>query len=90
MSRMVKCIKLGQELPAIVYKPFNNDLGQRIYDGVSQQAWVMWIEHSKRIVNEYRVDLTSAMGQKLLLDQAEEFFFGQGGAAPPEYVPPTG
>ncbi len=87
MPRMVRCAKLGQDLPAIVYKPFNNELGQRIYDSVSQQAWMMWIEFSKKIVNEYRLDLTSPQGQQMLLDQAEQFFFGSGGQAPPNYVP---
>lgn len=88
MPRMVKCAKLRQELPGISYKPFNNELGQRIYDNVSQQAWVEWIEYSKCIVNEFRLDLTSPTGQKVLLQQAEQFFFGAGGQNPPEYVPP--
>jgi len=86
---MVNCAKLGRELPGIVYKPFVNELGQRIYDNVSQEAWMMWIEHSKRIVNEYRIDLASQQGQKILLEQAESFFFGDGGNAPPEFVAPT-
>lgn len=90
MPRMVKCVKLQQELPGIVYKPFNNELGQKIYDNVSQQGWMLWVEFSKKIVNEYRLDLTSANGQKILLEQAEQFFFGDGGKAPPEYVPPAG
>lgn len=90
MPRMVTCVKLQQELPGIVYKPFNNDLGQRIFDNVSQQGWMLWVEFSKKIVNEYRLDLTSASGQKILLEQAEQFFFGDGGKAPPEFVPPAG
>ena len=87
MDRMVKCLKLGQELPGVVYKPFDNALGQRIYDNISQDAWRQWIEHSKRIVNEYRLDLTSPRGQQILLDEAEKFFFGDGGAAPADYKP---
>jgi Fe-S cluster biosynthesis and repair protein YggX len=87
MPRLVKCVKLGQELPAIAYKPFNNELGQKIYDNISQQAWMMWLEFSKRIVNEYRLDLGSAEGQKLLFEQAEQFFFGSGGSHPPDFVP---
>ena len=87
MPRMVKCAKLGQELPGIVYKPFNNDLGQRIYDNVSQQAWMQWIEFSKKIVNEYRLDLTSTQGEQIMLEQAERFFFGDGGKAPEQFVP---
>jgi Fe-S cluster biosynthesis and repair protein YggX len=87
---MVKCAKLGKELPGMPYKPFSNELGQRIYDSVSLDAWRQWIEFSKMIVNEYRLDLTSAHGQRLLHEQAEKFFFG--GEAPtdtpPDYVPP--
>lgn len=71
----------------MAYKPFNNELGQRIFDTVSQQAWMEWVEFSKRIVNEYRLDLTSPQGQQILLEQAEQFFFGDGGKGPAEYVP---
>jgi Fe-S cluster biosynthesis and repair protein YggX len=47
---------------------------------------MLWVEHSKMIVNEYRVDLTSAEGQKMLLDEAEKYFFGQGSQLPPDFV----
>jgi Fe-S cluster biosynthesis and repair protein YggX len=83
---MVTCVKLGKELPGIPYKPFNNELGQRIYDSVSMDAWRLWIEHSKMIVNEYRIDLASPQGQKLMLEQAEKYFFGEGAQMPPDYV----
>jgi len=87
MPRMVTCVKLGKELPGIPYKPFNNELGQRIYDNVSMDAWRQWIEHSKMIVNEYRIDLASPQGQKLMLEQAEKYVFGEGADRPPDYVP---
>jgi len=87
MPRMVKCVKLGQELPGMSYKPFNNDLGQRIYDSVSQQAWMLWIEFSKKIVNEYRLDLTQKKAHDVLKEQCEAFLFGDGGIVPPDYVP---
>jgi Fe-S cluster biosynthesis and repair protein YggX len=85
---MVKCVKLSKELPGIPYKPFSNELGQRIYDNVSLEGWRMWLEFSKMIVNEYRLDLTSGSGQKLLHEQAEKFFFGEGAEVPPDYVAP--
>ena len=50
MARMVQCKKLGKELPGVVYKPFDNELGQRIYDNISQDAWKMGVEHSKMLV----------------------------------------
>lgn len=87
MTRMVKCAKLGETLPGLPYKPFNDALGQRIYDTVSAQAWSMWIEHSKKIVNEYRLDLTQKKAHEVLKEQCEAFLFGDGGTVPPDYVP---
>jgi Fe-S cluster biosynthesis and repair protein YggX len=87
--RVVKCAKLGDELPGLPYKPFNDALGQRIYDSISQQAWTQWIEHSKRLVNEYRLDLTHKKAHDVLKEQCEAFLFGDGGSAPAEYVPET-
>lgn len=89
MPRMVNCVKLGRELPGVIYRPFDNELGKRIYENVSQDAWRMWIEQSKMMVNEYRIDLTSPQGQRMLLEKAEEFFFGGGTEEhPPEFVAP--
>jgi len=87
MNRTVKCAKLGETLPGLPYKPFNDALGQRIYDTVSAQAWSMWIEHSKKIVNEYRLDLTQKKAHDVLKEQCEAFLFGDGGTVPPDYVP---
>lgn len=88
MARMVKCAKLGKELPGMLYKPFTNELGQRIYDSISQEAWKMWLEFSKMIVNEYRIDLASPDGMRKMLEQAETYFFGKGAEMPPDYVQP--
>src|SRR5262245_21809366 len=87
MSRMVNCKKLGETLPGLPYKPFNDALGQRIYDSVSADAWKLWIEHSKRLVNEGRMDLTTKRAHDELKEQCERFLFGDGGDVPKEYVP---
>ena len=81
MTRTVQCAKLGHELPAIQYKPFENELGERIYSSISQEAWMQWIEHSKMIVNEYRLELTSKKAHEILLEQCEQFLFGDGKAS---------
>ena len=69
MSRTIFCVKLQREGEGMPFKPFDNELGQRIYDTVSMEAWKMWLEHSKMIVNEYRLDLTSKKAHDLLLDR---------------------
>lgn len=87
-ERTVNCAKLQRELPGMPFKPWSDELGQRIYDEVSFEAWKMWLEHSKMIVNEFRLDLTSPKAHELLKEQCEQYFFGEAAALPPDYVPP--
>jgi Fe-S cluster biosynthesis and repair protein YggX len=80
-------MKLDKDLDGLEKPPFRGDLGQRIFDGVSAQAWRSWLEHSKMLINEYRLDLTSETGQRLWMTECEKYFFGEGSAAPPEFKP---
>jgi Fe-S cluster biosynthesis and repair protein YggX len=88
-QRMVQCAKLGKELPGIDEKPFDHPLGERVYNEVSQQAWEMWKEHLKMVINEFRLNPATLEAQEMILKQMESFFFGEGGEAPPDYVPPS-
>ena len=88
-GRMVHCVKFGREMPGLDEVPFDNHpLGQRIYENVSKEAWKMWLEQMKMIMNEYRLNLGTQEAQEFLLKQMEEYFFGQGAALPPGYVAP--
>ena len=90
--RMVKCVKLGRELPGLDEPPFDSELGQRIYENVSEQAWQMWAEHLKMMINEYRLNPATleaqapageTQGLQPLLQQVERRagIGGDGGAA---------
>ncbi len=85
MAHKVQCVKLGEEAEGMDRAPFKGDLGQRLFENVSQQAWRGWLEHSKMLINEYRLDLTSEQGQRLWMTECEKYFFGDGSAAPPEF-----
>jgi Fe-S cluster biosynthesis and repair protein YggX len=85
MARTVHCVKLDKDLDGLEKPPFRGDLGQRVFDTVSAQAWKSWLEHSKMLINEYRLDLTSESGQRLWMTECEKFFFGEGSAAPAEF-----
>ena len=87
-ERMVQCAKLGKELPGLNELPFENELGQRVFNSISQQAWEMWAEHLKMVINEYRLNPGTMEAQELILKQMEQFFFGDGTQLPPDYVPP--
>ncbi len=88
-KRIVHCIKLEQDLPGLDKLPIPGELGQKIYDSVSKQAFKMFLDHFKMIVNEYRLDLTSPATDKIFEDQMRDFFFGGGIKLPEEYVPPS-
>ena len=66
----------------------SHPLGQKIYDNVSKEAWKMWVEHMKMIMNEYRLNLGTKEAQEFLIEQMDNYFFGEGAALPPDFVPP--
>jgi len=87
--RNVFCVKFQRELPGLEEVPFEgHPLGQKIYDNVSKQAWQMWVEHMKMLMNEYRLNLGTPQAQQFLLEQMDQYFFGEGSEAPRDYVPP--
>ncbi len=87
--RTVNCIKLGKELPGIPFKPFNTELGQKIYDSVSMEAWQMWLRESPRYMNTYRIDPMSAEGRGFMEQQMKLFFgFEKGDLADTAWRPP--
>jgi Fe-S cluster biosynthesis and repair protein YggX len=86
--RMVNCVKLGKELPGLDRAPWKGELGQRIYDNVSKEAWRTWVEHSKMLMNEFRLNPLDPNSQKIIAEHMEQFFFGEGAKLPEGYVAP--
>lgn len=84
---MVQCVKLQQQLPGLEAPPWPGEVGERIYASVSAQAWKGWEERQKMILNEYRLLPWQKDAQEIILRHLEEYFFGEGAALPPGYVP---
>ena len=89
MTRMVQCIYLKKEAEGLVYPPYPGELGKRIYDGVSKEAFEVWKKHQTMLVNENRLNLADARARQDLARQMEQFFFGDGADKPAGYVPPA-
>jgi Fe-S cluster biosynthesis and repair protein YggX len=89
MSRTVNCILLGAEAEGLDYAPYPGELGVRIYENVSKQAWQRWVAHQTMLINEYRLTPIEPEARSFLEKEMEKFFFGEGSAAPKEFVPPT-
>lgn len=89
MVRMVQCVKLGREAEGLDYPPYPGEVGKRIYEKVSREAWAGWIKHQTMLVNENRLNLADIKARKYLAEQMEAHFFGAGAEKPLGYVPPS-
>jgi Fe-S cluster biosynthesis and repair protein YggX len=88
MTRMVHCKKLNQELPGLPQPPYPGELGQKIFDNISQQAWQQWLSQQTMLINEYRLSMIDPKAQSFLREEMEKFLFGDGGQTPEGFVPP--
>jgi Fe-S cluster biosynthesis and repair protein YggX len=90
VARIVHCKKLGKDLPGLPFRPFDDELGKRIYDEVSMEAWQMWLRDSVKYVNTYRLDLGDPTAQAFMRKQMSIYFgFEEGDLAQTAWVPPA-
>lgn len=87
MSRTVHCALLDKEADGLDFAPYPGELGQRVYDSVSKEAWQQWLAHQTMLINEYRLTPIEPEARKFLEKEMESFFFGGGSAKPKEYKP---
>lgn len=88
MTRMVKCIKLRREAEGLALPPYPGELGKRLYENVSKEAWQMWLKQQTMLINENRISPIDPKARKFLEGEMEKFFFGEGSKPPEGYVPP--
>jgi Fe-S cluster biosynthesis and repair protein YggX len=89
MARLVQCVLLKKEAEGLDYAPYPGELGQRIWSGVSKEAWQQWLKHQTMLVNENRLNLADQRARQYLARQMEQYFFGAGADQPTGYVPPS-
>lgn len=88
MGGTVHCVKLGHEAEALDRPPYPGDLGRRIFENVSKEAWQMWVQHQTMLINEMRLTPVDPKAREFLEQEMEKFFFGEGSSRPAGYVPP--
>jgi Fe-S cluster biosynthesis and repair protein YggX len=89
MTRTVHCVKLEREAEGLKMPPYPGALGQRIFENVSREAWQGWLRHQTMLINEYRLTPIEAKDRAFLEEEMEKYFFGEGSAAPKEFVDPN-
>ena len=82
------CVKLDKEADGLKWITYPGELGERIFQQVSQEAWQMWLSHQTMLINEYRLTPIEPKARKFLEEEMEKFFFGDGSEKPKEFVEP--
>ncbi len=88
MTRTVHCVMLKREAPGLDRPTYPGELGKRIFDQVSKEAWARWVKHQTMLINEYRLTPVDPKARKMLEGEMEKFFFGEGSATPDAFVAP--
>ena len=88
MARIVQCKYLQREAPGLERIPYPGDLGKRIYENISVDAWQAWLKHQTMLINEYRLSPIEPKARKFLVEEMEKFLFGGGSQRPDGYVEP--
>jgi Fe-S cluster biosynthesis and repair protein YggX len=74
MSRIVNCSKFKKELPGLDKPPFAGEIGKRIFETVSAEAWRLWSTDMQiKVLNEYRLNMADPRDYKVLVDQMMAF-----------------
>jgi Fe-S cluster biosynthesis and repair protein YggX len=85
--RTVNCVILKEELPGLAFQTYPGELGKRIFDSVSMQAWQKWLAHQTILINEHRLSPIEPEHRKYLEGEMDKYFFGEGSAIPEGFVP---
>ena len=88
MARTVFCVRLKKEAEGLDFPPYPGEMGKRIFENVSKQAWAEWLKHQTMLVNENRLSLVDTQARKYLTEQTEAYFFGEGADQASGFVPP--
>ena len=89
MAGMIHCIKLGKEAEGLDRQPYPGDLGQRIFEHISKEAWQLWMQHQTMLINENRLSVIDPKAREFLEKEMEKFLFGDGGEIPEGFTPPS-
>lgn len=86
MGKMVNCVVLKKEAEGLDKAPYPGELGQRILENASKEAWQMWMKQQTMLMNENRLSPVDPKHRQFLIEEMEKFFFGGGSATPDGYV----
>lgn len=87
MTRLVQCAKLNKQAEGLAQPPLPGEMGKKIYEHISQEAWQLWLTHQTMLINEYRLSMIDPKSRTFLMQEMDKFLFGEGSEKPAGFVP---
>jgi Fe-S cluster biosynthesis and repair protein YggX len=76
----IQCVRCGREAERQAFKPFPNELGQRIFDTICRDCWAEWLKTQQQLINHYALVPHQPKAKEFLIRNLEQFLFGAGAA----------
>lgn len=86
MTRLIFCTKLQKQGEGLDNPPMPGELGKKIYDQISKEAWQLWLNHQTMLINEYRLSMLDPKSRTFLMQEMDKFLFGSGSEKPAGFV----
>ena len=88
MERIIYCQYYKEDREGLERPPYPGEVGEKIYESISKEAWHLWLEHQTMLINENRLSMLDPEARRFLNEELQKFFFGEGSTKPKEYIPP--
>ena len=75
MSRQVFCVYLQKEAAGLDFQLYPGELGKKIFDSISKEAWALWQAKQIMLINEKKLNMMNLEHRKLLEEQMQQFLF---------------
>jgi Fe-S cluster biosynthesis and repair protein YggX len=87
MTRIIHCAKLNKEAEGFMQPPMPGEVGKKVYEHISLEAWGLWVAHQTMLINENRLSMIDPKARAFLMQEMEKFLFGEGSEKPAGYIP---
>lgn len=75
MTRQVMCAKIKQQMDGLDFAPFPGELGKKVFENVSKEAWKQWLGQQTILINEYRLSSLDPKARSFLMEEMQKFLF---------------
>lgn len=89
MTRTVFCQRLKKEAEGLDFQMVPGELGKRIFDNISKEAWREWQSKQVMLINEKKLNLMNSDDRRLLETAMENYLFEGGEVQIEGYTPPS-